>query len=174
MRGRVGARIGVLLLASALGCAQDEVRTPGEFEVNATGGVTEASITGSAVAWLNVAGGQRYFEIRLHPSADAARHIVLTSLQTGWPVAGTYQVTENAPTDRTFDLLYTLDANRLVRGVRGTVEIIESGGSEIAGRFQVEGALIDLSSPGTAKPTVRLEGTFHATCTRQSGETDCG
>jgi hypothetical protein len=99
---------------------------------------------------------------------------VLTSLQTDWPAPGTYQVSENAPTERTFDLLFTLDANRLVRGVRGTVEITEAGASEIAGRFQVDGALIDLSSPGAAMPAVRLEGTFRATCTRQAGETDCG
>jgi hypothetical protein len=171
---KTGARAAALALLGAWAGCGGETNAPGGFEASATGALTEPSLTGSAVAWLNVAGGQRHFEIRLNSPDDAARHIVLTMMSSEWPVEGTYQVTENAPAERTFDLIFTLDANRLVRGTRGTVEITGSSAAEVTGRFQADGVLIDLTSPGGGMPAVRLEGTFRATCSEQSGETVCG
>jgi hypothetical protein len=160
----------VALLLSA--CAQ-ETRAPGEFEANALGALNEASIRGAAVAWFNVASGQRLFEIRLQAGSDRQRHIVLTSAVEEWPAPGTYQITENAPGESSFDLLFTLDANRIVRATRGTVEILESERGEVTGRFSADGVLIDMASPGAGMPAVKLTGTFRATCSEVSGETDC-
>jgi len=173
MRKSNALRAAVSLLAMVVAACGEQVRPPGEFEAHASGGLTEDSSRGDAFAWFNVVGGQRLFEVRLHPRGQTDRHIVLTSSVQSWPAAGTYQITENAPGPQAFDLLYTLGGNRIVRATRGTVEILESERGELTGRFSVDGVLIDLASPGAAMPAVKLEATFRATCSEKSGETDC-